>query len=166
MRNTAAPRKRCIMKPEKWYTTDSLKKTRSKLRDIKFAAQSCGAFESDPRGSRWMDMQACPHGALPAGINLRTCLQNKNERKISVKNRQEPAVSTQPVPICIQGNFSGTLGVYPLRSGSDGGQNALSKNAMYKGSVRLSSWHILPCRLRMTGRCRAGFEARRSSALY
>ena len=40
---------------------------RSKLRGIKFAAQqSCGVF--DPRGSRQMDMQACPPGSLPAEI--------------------------------------------------------------------------------------------------
>ncbi len=30
------------------------------------AQQSCGVF--DPRGSRQMDMQACPLGSLPAGI--------------------------------------------------------------------------------------------------
>ena len=40
---------------------------RSKLRGIKLVSQqSCGVF--DPRGSRQMDMQACPLGSLPAGI--------------------------------------------------------------------------------------------------
>ena len=33
------------------------------------AQQSCGVF--DPRGSRQMDMQACPLGSLPAGIKER-----------------------------------------------------------------------------------------------
>ena len=42
---------------------------RSKLRGIKLVSQqSCGVF--DPRGSRQMDMQACPLGSLPAEINL------------------------------------------------------------------------------------------------
>ena len=41
---------------------------RSKLRGIKLVSQqSCEVF--DPRGSRQMDMQACPLGSLPAGIN-------------------------------------------------------------------------------------------------
>ena len=45
-------------------------KPRSKLRGIKLVAQqSCGVF--DPRGSRQMDMQACPLGSLLAGINSR-----------------------------------------------------------------------------------------------
>ncbi|HIR13106.1 MAG TPA: hypothetical protein IAB31_04170 [Candidatus Choladousia intestinavium] len=50
---------------EKQFLTSQ--KPRSKLRGIKFAAQqSCGVF--DPRGSRQMDMQACPLGSLLAGI--------------------------------------------------------------------------------------------------
>ena len=35
---------------------------------VKYSAASYGAFE--PRGSRQMDMQACPLGSLPAGINV------------------------------------------------------------------------------------------------
>ncbi len=42
---------------------------RSKLRGIKLVSQqSCGVF--DPRGSRQMNMLACPLGSWPAGINL------------------------------------------------------------------------------------------------
>ena len=46
---------------------------RSKLRGIKLVSQqSCGVF--DPRGSRQMDMQACPLGSLPAGIKKETAI--------------------------------------------------------------------------------------------
>ena len=47
----------------------SSQRPRSKLRGIKLAAQqSCGVF--DPRGSRQMDMLACPLGSLLAGIKI------------------------------------------------------------------------------------------------
>ena len=38
---------------------------------VKNLAESCGVF--DPRGSRQMDMQACPLGSLPAEIKNSVC---------------------------------------------------------------------------------------------
>ena len=56
---------------------NSSQKPRSKLRGIKLAAQqSCGVF--DPRGSRQMDMQACPLGSLLAGIKNQPLAKHGN----------------------------------------------------------------------------------------
>ena len=58
---------RIIICPVIAYVSADSQIPRSKLRGIKLAAQqSCGVF--DHRGSRQMDMQACPLGSLPAGI--------------------------------------------------------------------------------------------------
>ena len=40
----------------------------SHRKEVKYPAASCGVFDS--RGSRQMDMQACPLGSLPAEIKL------------------------------------------------------------------------------------------------